>query len=100
MSPFVTASSETANETWTTRDAPATSSSRANPTRRRGGATPSLTGWCTYTGTTVAPERLPVFATVKVTSTVPRRDTELVAERPLVWKGVYDSPKPNGQRGL
>jgi hypothetical protein len=67
-----------------------------NPTSRLGGASTSLTGWCTYTGTTVVPARLPVFATVKVAVTVPCRETEPVTDRPLVAKVVYESPKPNG----
>ena len=84
MSPGVTASSETANVTWTTRDSPAFRFTRANPRSRLGGAITSLTGWCTYTGTTVVPARLPVFLTVTVTSTVPLRRTVPPTDSPLV----------------
>jgi hypothetical protein len=38
--------------------------------------------------------------TVKVAVTVPVWDVLLVADSPLVWNVVYDSPKPNGKRGL
>src|SRR4029453_17656383 len=100
MSPGVTARSETGNVTWTTRDSPAARFTRANPTSRLGGAITSLTGWWTYTGTPVAPALLPVFATVKVAVTLPLRETLDVADRPLVWNVVYESPKPKGQRGL
>src|SRR6266487_2136011 len=100
MSPGVTASLETGNETCTVCDAPASRVTLAKPTSRRGGATTSLTGCCTYTGTTVVPARLPVLATVNATTTVPCRETELVADSPLVWKVVYESPKPNGKRAL
>ena len=43
---------------------------------------------------------LPVFVTVTVTVTVPRRDTLGVTESPPVVKVVYESPNPNGYRGL
>ena len=52
----------------------------------------ALTGWCTYTGTTSVPARLPVLDTVKVAVTVPVRDTLPVADSPLVPNVVYDSP--------
>jgi hypothetical protein len=76
MSPGVTASLETGNETWTVCDAPAASSTLAKPTSRCGGATTSLVGWCTYTGTTSAPARLPVLASVNVTLTLSSGETE------------------------
>ena len=42
-----------------------------------------------------------MFETVNVAVSVPRRETELGdAERPLVVNVVYESPKPNRQRGL
>ena len=101
MSPTVTASRETGNETCTVWDSPAASSILVQPTSRCGGASTVLTGWCTYTGTTVVPARVPVFETVNVAVSVPRRETELGdAESALVSNVVYESPKPNAQRGL
>src|SRR5262245_5688693 len=100
MSPGVTASAETRKETFTVLDCPGSSVTRANPTSLWFGTTIALTGWCTYTGTTSVPARLPVLDTVKVAVTVPVLDTLLVADSPLVWNVVYDSPKPNGKRGL
>ncbi len=44
---------------------------------------------------------MPVFETVNVAVSVPRRETELGdAESALVSNVVYESPKPNAQRGL
>src|SRR5215208_1236249 len=100
MSPVVTASCETGNDTCTVRDSPAASSTLAQPTSRRGGTTSVLTGWLTYTGTTVAPARVPVLATVNVAVALPCRETEPVIDRPLVANVVYERPKPNDQRGL
>src|ERR1700716_2456069 len=100
MSPGVTASSDTGNDTCTVCDCPWFSGTRAKPTRRRGGTTTGLTGWCTYTGTTAVPCRSPVLATVNVAVTGPRRETLPVTESPLVANVVYERPNPNGNSGL
>ena len=88
MSPCVTASSATGNETCMVFDCPGVRSTRVKPTSLLGGAITALTGWCTYTGTMFVPARLPVLVTVNVAVTVPAGDTLLVAESPLVWKVV------------
>src|SRR5262245_3733905 len=100
MSPGVTASRETGNETCTTVDWPGSRVTRAKVTSRCGGTTTALTGWCTYTGTMSVPARLPVFVTVKLAVAVPFGRTRPGPDRPLVWNVVYDSPKPNGNSGL
>src|SRR6188472_3790612 len=75
MSPIVSASLDTGNETVTVFDCPASSITRVKPTSRCGGTTTLLTGWATYTGTIAVPLREPVFVTVKVAFTVPFLDT-------------------------
>src|SRR6266545_2221889 len=100
MSPGVTASDDTGNETWTVCDWPGSSVTRAKPPSRCGGTSTGLTGWRTRTGTTATPCRLPVLVTVNVAVTVPRRDTLPVADSPLTWKAVYVRPNPNGKSGL
>ena len=71
MSPVVTASSETGNDTFSVFDWPAASWTLAQPTSRCGGATSTLTGWWTYTGTTAVPALDPVFVTVKIAVALP-----------------------------
>src|SRR6266536_1527597 len=100
MSPGVTASSETGNETSTVCDWPGLSVTLAKPTSRLGGTRTSPTGRRTYTGTTAAPARAPLFITVNVAVASPSAETGLVTARLLVWKVVYESPKPKGQRAL
>src|SRR6187397_832117 len=100
MSPGVTASSDTGNDTCAVFDWAGSSVTRANPTSRLDGTRMSLTGRLTYTGTTAAPERPPVFVTLNVAVTLSCFETELVTERLLVPNVVYERPKPNGQRGL
>ena len=96
MSPGVTASAEAGKATCTVFVCPGFSATRANPTSRWGGTTTTLTGWCTYTGTTSVPATLPVLDTVNVAVSVPVRDTLAGADRPVTLKVVYDSPKANG----
>src|SRR4051812_24428688 len=98
MSFGVVASSFSATGTVTVLVSPAASSTRAKPTRRRGGTTTSvlLTGWDAYTGTMSTPARDPVFDTVNVAFIEPEAATVDGAERPLVVNVVYESPKPNG----
>jgi hypothetical protein len=88
MSPGVTASSETGNETFTAFDCPASRLTLAKPTSLWGGTTTALTGWWTYTGTMSVPARLPVFDTVNVVFTVPLLETLLVADSPLTLNVV------------
>src|SRR5581483_4498228 len=83
ISPGVTASTDTGNDRCTTVDCPLLSVTRVNAASRCGGTTTSLTGWCTYTGTTSVPARPPVLVTVTDTSTVPLRPTVGVADSPL-----------------
>src|SRR5690349_9343350 len=87
-SPGVTASSLTGNDRCSVLAWPGSRLTRAKVTSRCGGTTTSLTGWCTYTGTTSVPERLPVLVTVTVTSTRPLRETLPVAANPLVLNVV------------
>src|SRR5207245_1876117 len=82
MSPCVTASAEAGKATCTVLVCPGFSVTRANPTSRWGGTTTTLTGWCTYTGTTSVPATLPVLDTVNVAVALPARDTPAGPARP------------------
>src|SRR5690348_14560591 len=97
MSPGVTASSDTGNVTCTVCDWPGSSVILDQPTSRLGGTRTSLTGWLTYTGTTSAPARAPVFVTSNVAVTSSFVDP---TDRLLVENVVYESPKANGYSGL
>src|SRR6267143_3164452 len=91
----------TATRISTARDSPGFSVTRWNPlSSRTGRATLATSSW-TYSCTTSVPSRLPVFARVTVAVTVSlTRARAVLSFRLLYAKVVYDSPNPNGYRGV